>query len=136
MTGRPIDRREALGALVATLGTTGLVSLGGCGGGTPIPKNALVVSLAKVPPGSVVPVKLGDDPILVLNLGGAIRAFSGVCTHEGCPLGWNARQQLIRCPCHGSAFFPDGTVKGGPAKLPLREYPVEVRRGKLIVTAG
>jgi len=131
VTSRPIDRREALGALAAALTT-----LGGCGGGPPIPKDALVVSLERVPAGSVVPIRWREEPLLVLNLGGTIRALSGTCTHEGCPLGWNPRQQLIRCPCHGSAFFPDGTVKSGPAQRPLRQYPAEVRKGKLIVFEG
>jgi Rieske Fe-S protein len=130
----PIDRREALGRLAAGLTAGAIVSQSGCAGGPPIPKNALVVEPERVPPGSVGRFRFNQSPVLVLNLGGAVRALSGVCTHEGCELGWNPRQQLIRCPCHGSAFRPDGTVLNGPAVRPLEEFPVLLRRGKIVVT--
>ena len=61
----------------------------------------------------------GDQPIVLVNVNGDIRAFLGVCTHEGCPLGWNPNQHLIRCPCHGSAFDTAGRVVNGPAKIGL-----------------
>ena len=130
----PIDRRAAIGRLAAGLTAGALAAEGGCAGGPPIPKNALVVEPARVPPGMVGRFRFNQLPVLVLNLEGGIRALSGVCTHEGCELGWNPRQQLIRCPCHGSAFRPDGTVQNGPAQRPLEEYPVLMRRGKIVVT--
>jgi Rieske Fe-S protein len=129
-----LDRRRALGKLAAYLTAAGLAPLAGCVGGPPIPKNALVLDPKRVPPGSVARVRFNQLPVLVLNVTGSIRALSGTCTHEGCELGWNPRQQLIRCPCHGSAFFPDGTVKNGPAQTRLPEYRAELRRGKIVIS--
>lgn len=88
-----------------------------------------VASLDNVPPGGAYRAKNGDEPIILVNVNGDIRAFVAVCTHEGCPLGWNPNQHLIRCPCHGSAFDTRGLVVEGPAKLPLTELETVVERG-------
>ena len=77
-----------------------------------------------------------DQPIIVVRDGGELRAFLAVCTHEGCPLGWNATQRLIRCPCHGSAFSTAGQVVQGPAQNPLRELPTFVDRDSVSIDAS
>ena len=87
----------------------------------------------KVPAGAAYRTKYGDEPIIVVNAGGGIRTFVAVCTHEGCPLGWNPTQHLIRCPCHGSAFDTSGLVVNGPAKLPLTELDTIVERGMVSI---
>lgn len=92
-----------------------------------------VTSVDNVPPGAAYRTTYGDEPIIVVNAGGAVRTFVAVCTHEGCPLGWNPTQQLIRCPCHGSAFDTRGHVVNGPAKLPLTEIETIVERGQLSI---
>lgn len=76
----------------------------------------------------------GDESVIVLNDAGALRAFLAVCTHEGCPLGWNEQQHLIRCPCHGGAYDTHGKVVSGPPPAPLTELPVEVTKGMITVT--
>jgi Rieske Fe-S protein len=88
-----------------------------------------IASVEKVPAGAAYRTKYGDDPLIVVNAGGRIRTFVAVCTHEGCPLGWNPTQHLVRCPCHGSAFDTRGQVVNGPAKLPLTELETIVERG-------
>ncbi|MBS1605337.1 MAG: Rieske 2Fe-2S domain-containing protein, partial [Bacteroidetes bacterium] len=37
-------------------------------------------------------------------------AFSANCTHLGCPIRWETEAHLFMCPCHGGAYYPDGTV--------------------------
>ena len=78
-----------------------------------------------------------DDgqPIIVVNDAGTVRAFHAVCTHEGCPLGWNPTQHLIRCPCHGSAFDIKGQVVHGPAARPLTPIETFVERGDVLIAA-
>jgi nitrite reductase/ring-hydroxylating ferredoxin subunit len=133
VTERP-DRRQALGRIAAWLAVGAPLAVEGCAGGPPIPKDALVVDLEKVPAGTVTRVRHRLSPVLLVRLGGEVRALSGNCTHEGCEVGWNPRQQLIRCPCHGSAFTAAGAVVQGPALKPLPAYPVELRGRKVIVT--
>jgi Rieske Fe-S protein len=92
-----------------------------------------VTTVARVPAGSAYRTRLGEQPIIVVNERGKIRTFVAVCTHEGCPLGWNATQHLIRCPCHGSAFDTAGRVVDGPAPLPLTELETFVERNDVLV---
>lgn len=53
--------------------------------------------------------------------------LSAYCTHVGCPLRWSERAGLFLCPCHGGAFYADGSVAAGPPPRPLPLYPVRVR---------
>jgi menaquinol-cytochrome c reductase iron-sulfur subunit len=56
-------------------------------------------------------------------------ALSAYCTHVGCPVRWVAGAQMFFCPCHGGAFFKDGTVAAGPPPRPLERHGVRVREG-------
>jgi Rieske Fe-S protein len=53
-------------------------------------------------------------PVLALHLAdGSYAALPDVCSHKGCPLGFNGQEVL--CPCHGSRFTPQGQVTHPPA---------------------
>ena len=58
-------------------------------------------------------------------------AFAVYCTHLGCPVQWLQTPKLFMCPCHGSVFYGDGSVAGGPAPRPLFQYPVRVVNGRV-----
>lgn len=60
-------------------------------------------------------------------------AQSAVCTHLGCLTRPTANEDGFFCPCHGSIFALDGSVRKGPAPKPLRHYRVERREDDLWV---
>jgi cytochrome b6-f complex iron-sulfur subunit len=58
-----------------------------------------------------------------LTTDGTPIAVSGACTHQGCLLRLNNTERRLDCPCHRTAFTPDGHVlfhqlPAAPAPLP------------------
>lgn len=64
-------------------------------------------------------VEVGGKKLAVIKTGGKIKAFSALCPHKGCELGWNDAENTWDCPCHGSRFESDGSLKQGPANRGL-----------------
>lgn len=60
-------------------------------------------------------------------------AFSPQCTHLGCAYHWEDGSNTFICPCHTSAFSPDGKVLSGPAPRALDRYDVKLDGGKLLL---
>lgn len=61
--------------------------------------------------------------IVIINTGSVFRAFSSICTHEGCIVSGYSNQRMV-CPCHGSEFNQSGQPVAGPAPTALREFTV------------
>ena len=66
--------------------------------------------------------------------GGEVRAFSSVCPHLGCAVGYSQDEGTFVCPCHKSSFALDGEKLGGPSKRGLDPLPVSVEDGRVKVT--
>jgi Rieske Fe-S protein len=50
---------------------------------------------------------------------GKVQVFAQNCSHLGCSVALNQPDLEFKCPCHGSLFNLDGSVKHGPAAYPL-----------------
>ena len=134
-----LSRRAVIG--LGVLGATGIaVGLAGCSAeetATPTAATKTGVEIGKssaVPVGSGLNFIVEDVPIVVTQTTeGEFKAFSAICTHQGCLVG--CRDKEIVCDCHASFFDPtNGKVLSGPAPKPLPEIPIEVRDG-VIYTA-
>ncbi|MCA1803314.1 MAG: Rieske (2Fe-2S) protein [Rhodothermaceae bacterium] len=69
---------------------------------------------------------------LVVNVDGErIRAFTSVCTHQGCATEWSFISGNARCNCHLSQFNNRGEPVFGVATVPLPEYQV-TRNGNIV----
>lgn len=77
-------------------------------------------------PGEGKVVRDGQDYVAVYNDGGTMKAASAVCTHRGCIVAWNGEAGTFDCPCHGSRYNVDFSVKNGPASARLP--PHELRK--------
>jgi Rieske Fe-S protein len=65
---------------------------------------------------------------------GSYKAFSKICTHQGCPVA-AVENGVIHCNCHGSEYsIKDGSVTNPPATKGLAEAKTKVFENKVYVT--
>jgi len=64
------------------------------------------------------------------------QVFAVNCAHLGCPVRWFAQSKLFMCPCHGGAYYEDGTRAAGPPERGLFEYKYKLDADSLIIHAG
>ena len=69
--------------------------------------------------------------IAIAKVGDAFYAFGDICTHQGCSLAEGKLDgKTVTCPCNGSQFdVTTGEVIRGPAREPVRSYPVRIADG-------
>jgi thiosulfate dehydrogenase [quinone] large subunit len=61
-------------------------------------------------------------------------AFSAVCTHAGCTVGFDQSSMHFVCPCHGGTYDArSGRVLAGPPPSPLPHIPVHLYHGEIRV---
>ena len=68
--------------------------------------------------------------------GDRFQVFAVNCAHLGCPVRWFPQSGLFMCPCHGGAYYRDGSRASGPPERGLFEYPTKVENGVLAIQAG
>jgi cytochrome b6-f complex iron-sulfur subunit len=81
-----------------------------------------VAASAEVPDGVMRPFDLGSVVGFVRRVDGKPEAVSGVCTHQGCRLWFDAPDDQLRCPCHSTSFSPAGQVL--THQLPIAPKPL------------
>ena len=138
---RPLPSRRAV---LAGAGVTCAAMLAGCttpdasnGGVTPptsgtaasvsgsAPAAGALAATSQVPDGGGKIID-GKNIVITQPRTGSFRAFSAICTHEGCIVS-SVSSGTINCPCHGSKFsIKDGSVVNGPATTPLAAIAIKV----------
>lgn len=105
-------------------------------GGDELEEGTVLGNVEDVPEGSAIPVLIGDVPVIVSHApGGKLRAFSAICTHQGCKVLPPEADEpdVLVCPCHYSEFSTfTGEVLKGPAGEDLPEFPISIQEGKII----
>ncbi len=72
----------------------------------------------------------GSPDILIRDSEGGLKAFSAVCTHAGCTVGYS--EGRIFCPCHGGEYSAEtGEVLAGPPPAPLAPKRVVEQGGQI-----
>lgn len=78
-----------------------------------------------------------DIACWVRNVDGkTFQVFAINCAHLGCPVRWFPESGLFLCPCHGGAYYQDGSRASGPPERGLFEYAYRIDGGKLLIKAG
>ena len=90
------------------------------------------VATSKVPVGGG--VILDDaDYVVTQPSKGKYKAFSKICTHQGCPVA-SVNDGVIHCNCHGSEYsIKDGSVTNPPATKGLAVAKATVFESKVYV---
>ena len=79
----------------------------------------------------------GDLPCWVRRIAGnQFQVFAINCAHLGCPVRWFSQSRLFMCPCHGGAYYQDGSRASGPPERGLFEYEYKIEANNLIVKVG
>jgi cytochrome b6-f complex iron-sulfur subunit len=85
--------------------------------------------------GKILNEKSPIGPVLVVNPNNNLVAVNPTCSHKGCIVKWETKEQKFDCPCHDAEFGIDGSVKEGPAKKPLKVYTAKIEGDSVLVRA-
>jgi cytochrome b6-f complex iron-sulfur subunit len=135
--GDPISRRNFLDLVVKTsLAGSALLGLGmlvryiSFQSEPRLPTQYDLGLASDFPLGSRITVQ--SVPAIIIHDNQGYHAMSLVCPHLGCVI--KPTGEGFACPCHGSRFLPDGSLRNGPASKPLTNLRVEPNaEGRLIL---
>jgi Rieske Fe-S protein len=76
-------------------------------------------------------------PCWVRNVDGKqFQVFAINCAHLGCPVRWFPQSNLFMCPCHGGAYYADGSRASGPPERGMFEQRYKLEGGNLLIEVG
>jgi nitrite reductase (NADH) small subunit len=90
--------------------------------------------LSQLPPGSVMPVDIGDRTFAVCNVAGELHALDGECPHAGGPLGEGAvHGSTLVCPWHAWEFDCRTGANDFDPDVIVATFPVKVEAGEILI---
>ena len=94
-----------------------------------------VAPVSDLPNGERLFVEIGEDYIVLFNIGGDYYAIADLCSHDDGPLGdGEVDDHTVACPRHGAKFdLRTGEALTFPAVEAIPAYPVRVVDGMIQV---
>jgi nitrite reductase/ring-hydroxylating ferredoxin subunit len=93
-----------------------------------------LASLDELPEGALLEIVQGNALYALCNVAGEVRALSGVCPHNGGPLGQGALEgSVVTCPWHAWEFDSGTGACLFDDELRIATYPVRVEAGEILV---
>jgi 3-phenylpropionate/trans-cinnamate dioxygenase ferredoxin subunit len=85
-------------------------------------------NLSDIPPGTMLPIDIGEAHVMIVNSEGSLYAVSRICTHETADLSTGFLTGTeVTCPLHLSRFdLKTGAVQNPPATIPLTTYKLKI----------
>lgn len=129
---------------VMRIGTVGALAIAGTFLGKLFPNGANAAStLSSAAPKKIIKLaklKIGSNhkfqsangaPAYLFRTKAGVFAYSAICTHEGCTVGYSTSSKKLQCGCHGAQFDPFNGAKAvaGPSNTPLSRIKVAVSGG-------
>ena len=84
----------------------------------------------------MLPMSVEGTPMVLLRSHNSVVAFHDQCSHQDVPLSkfGEIREGQLVCLAHGAKFCTSrGTALCGPARKPLKSYPVKLIQGRVLV---
>jgi nitrite reductase (NADH) small subunit len=96
-----------------------------------------VAQVEDVPPGTVIPVRVGEEVIAVAHCEGGFYATQGACIHLQGPLGEGWLDGcVLTCPWHGYQYDVRTGENEFDLAIKLRTYDVRVQDGEVQVAVN
>ena len=93
-----------------------------------------VARVEDVPPGTILPVRAGDEEIALAHCNGGFYAVQGHCVHLQGPLCEGRLEgHVLSCPWHGWQYDVRTGENEFDRAIVLETYPVEVEDGEVRV---
>jgi nitrite reductase (NADH) small subunit len=93
-----------------------------------------LASLDELPEGALIEIVHGSDLYALCNVGGEVRAMSGVCPHNGGPLGQGALDgSIVSCPWHAYEFDSASGACLFDDEMRIPTFPVRIEAGEILV---
>ena len=91
----------------------------------------------EIPAGKIAEVTVQEKCVALANVDGKFYAISGICLHEGGPLGeGDLDGQVVTCPWHAWQFdVTTGKVHANQG-MGVETYPVEIRGNDVFIDVG
>ena len=104
----------------------------------PAPPQTYTFPLSDFPDGQGTPVTVGGRRLAIFHLGERVFAIDNVCSHNRSPLaGGIVAGTVVTCRTHRARFdLETGAAIRGPARKPVRTYPVKIYDGMIEVTVN
>ena len=137
---KPISRRGFLGWLIrGSLAGSALLGVGALARFMSYESQSSLVTQVDLGLASDYPrgsrTLVASAELLVIHDEQGFSALSLVCPHLGCAV--NVSGEGFTCPCHGSRYLADGSLRNGPASRSLASLRLEINADKhLIVYTG
>jgi thiosulfate dehydrogenase [quinone] large subunit len=89
-----------------------------------------IIKLASLPVGGTYNFTHSTQgvPAILFRTKVGVFAYSAICTHQGCTVGYDKGSKKLVCPCHGATYDPANGAKvlNGPTNTPLAKVKVKV----------
>jgi Rieske Fe-S protein len=131
LTGPPPSSSAVASGAAAAPSASGAAGSSAAGGGAAAAAAGALATTAEVPEGGGKIID-GKNIVITQPQAGTFKAFTAVCTHQGCIVN-SVADGTIDCPCHGSKFsIKDGSVVHGPAPSPLAPIAIKVEGTSIV----
>ena len=97
-------------------------------------QGARVAQISDIREGEIFATVIEDTPVALTRVGGDIRAFGDICTHDDGPLAeGHIADGCVVCPRHGACFDLVSGKPTFPAVTAIPIYNVEIQGEDVIV---